>query len=93
MVCCHTLLDGWYPPLQAPADRRIIHFIHQYYQVLDTGCFSQHGVLPRLSTLLKTSFKLAFPGRDHLRVRHIHLVSAMKTEHRSEHRTKRIISE
>lgn len=57
-----------YPPLQAPVDRRIIHFIHQNNQVFYTSCFGQHGMFPCLSAFLKTSLKLTFPGRDHLGV-------------------------
>lgn len=62
---------GVYPPLQAPVDCWVVHFIHQNDQMLHASCFGQHGVLSCLSALFKPSFKLSFPGRDHLRVTHL----------------------
>lgn len=59
----------WEPPpspLQAPVDGWIVHLVYQNDQVLDPGCFSQHGVLSRLPAFLKSSFKLSFSGRDDL---------------------------
>lgn len=53
-------------PFQAPVDGGVVHLVDEDDEVFDSSRLGQHGVLPRLASLLKACLKLSFSGRDHL---------------------------
>ena len=53
-------------PLIAPIHCWVVHLINEHNQVFDACRLCQHGMFSRLSSFLKSSFKLSFPGRDYL---------------------------
>lgn len=55
-----------YLPIQAPVYCGIVHFVDEDYQVFDSSCFGQHGMLTGLTALFKACLKLTFSGRDNL---------------------------
>lgn len=56
-------------PIQTPVHSGIVHFVDEDYQMFDSSCFGQHGMLPCLTSLFKTGLKLTLSGRDDLKKR------------------------
>lgn len=63
IVTCKCLFSK---PFHAPVDSGVVHLVDENDQMFDSGCFCQHGVLPRLAALLKARLKLPLPGWNNL---------------------------